>query len=82
MGKLDDVVNKYNNTYYLTIKMKLIPVKPSAYVDFIKEKTKGDPTFNVGDHVRISKFNKIFAKGYSSGKYWSNFLTTSPKDPI
>ena len=26
---------------------------------------KKDPKFKVGDHVRISKFKKIFTKGYT-----------------
>ena len=25
-----------------------------------------DPKFQVGDHVRISKYKRIFAKGYAS----------------
>ena len=29
--KLDDIVNKYNNTYHSTIKMKPVDVKPSTY---------------------------------------------------
>ena len=34
--KLDDIVNKYNNTYYITIKMKPVDLKSSTYTDFIK----------------------------------------------
>ena len=30
--KLDDIVNKYNNTYHSTIKRKLVDVKPSIYI--------------------------------------------------
>ena len=29
--KLDDIVNKYNNTYYSTIKMKPVDVKSNIY---------------------------------------------------
>ena len=29
---LDDIVNKYNNTYHRTIKMKPIDVKSSIYI--------------------------------------------------
>ena len=36
--KLDDIVNKYNNTSNRTIKMKPVNVKPSMYIDFNKEK--------------------------------------------
>ena len=29
---LDDIVNKYNNAYHRTIKMKPIDVKPDSYI--------------------------------------------------
>ena len=64
IDKLDDIVNKYNNTYRKTSKMKPIDVKPSMYIDFNKENNKEGPTFKVGDHVKISKYKNIFAKGY------------------
>ena len=32
IDKLDDIVNKYNDTYHNKIKMKLIDVKSSTYV--------------------------------------------------
>ena len=35
--KLDDIVNKYNNTYYSTIKMKPVEVKSSTNIDFDKK---------------------------------------------
>ena len=31
IDKLDDIVNKYNNTYHKTIKMKPIDVNPIIY---------------------------------------------------
>ena len=34
IDKLDDVVNKYNNTYQRAIKMKPSDGKPSMYTDF------------------------------------------------
>ena len=36
IDKLDDVVNKYNNTYHNTIKMKPVDVNSSTYLDFKK----------------------------------------------
>ena len=36
IDKLDDIVNKYNNTYHSTIKMKPVYVKPNTYIDFNK----------------------------------------------
>ena len=32
-----DIVTKYNSTYYRTIKMKPVDVKPRMYIDFNKE---------------------------------------------
>ena len=66
---LDDIVNKYNNTVHRTIKMKLINVRDDSFVEYNKESNKKDPKFKVGDHVRISKYKNIFAKGYSPN--WS-----------
>ena len=64
IDKLDDMVNKYKNTYHSTIKMKLVNVNSSTYTDFNKENNKEDLKFEVGDYVRISKYKNIFVKGY------------------
>ena len=53
IDKLDDIVNKYNNTYHRTIKMKPADVKPSAYIDSSKEINDEDPKFEIGHIVRI-----------------------------
>ena len=42
--------------------MKLIDVKDNIYIDVRKEVNDNDPKFKVGDHVRISKYKKFFAK--------------------
>ena len=60
---LDDIVDACNNTYHSTVKMKPIDVKDNTYIDFGKEVNDNDPKFKVGDHVRISKYKNIFAKG-------------------
>ena len=65
IDKLDDIVNEYNNTYHRTIKMKPIDVKNNTYIYIGKEVHDNDPKFKVGDHVRISKYKNIFAKGYT-----------------
>ena len=62
--KLDDIVNKYNNAYHNTTKMKPVDVKSSTCIGFVKKNNKKDPKFNVGDHVRISKHKNIFPKRY------------------
>ena len=55
IDKLDDIVNKYNDTYHRTIKMKPIDVKDNTYINIDKEVNDKKPKFEVGDHVRISK---------------------------
>ena len=41
-----------------------------------------DPKFKVGDHVKISKYKNIFAKGYSQN--WSEdvFVVSKVKDTV
>ena len=62
---LDDIVHKYNNTVQRTIKMKPIDVTSDSYAEYNEDFNKKDPKFKVGDHVRISKYKNIFAKGYA-----------------
>ena len=67
--KLDDIVNKYNNKYHSTIKMKPVDVKSNTYIDYSKEINVKNPKFEIGDIVRISKYENIFLKGYTPN--WS-----------
>ena len=67
--KLDDLVHEYNNTYHRTTTVKSVDVKGNTYYNIDKEVNDKDPKFKVGDHVRISKYKKIFAKGYTPN--WS-----------
>ena len=64
IDKLDDIVNKYNNTYHVTIKMKPVDVNPNIYIDFNKENNNRGQKFKVGLNVKISEYQNIFAKGY------------------
>ena len=52
IDKLDEIINKYINTYHRTIKTKPVDVNPSMYIDFNKENNKKSPKVKVGDHVR------------------------------
>ena len=53
IDKLDDIVNKYNNTYDNTIKIMPVDVKSSTYIEI-----------KIGNIVRISTYKNIFAKTY------------------
>ena len=69
IDKLDDIVNKYNNTYHSTIKMKPVDVKSNTYIDSGKEINGKNPNYNIDYNVRISKYNFFFPKGYTPN--WS-----------
>ena len=62
IDKLNAIVNKYNNTYHTTIKMRSINVKDNTYINTSNKINYKDPKFR--DYVRISKYKNIFAKGY------------------
>ena len=49
--------------------MKPIDVTDDSYAEYNEDFNKKDPKFKVGDHVRISKYKNIFAKGYTQN--WS-----------
>ena len=66
---LDDIVDKYNNTYHKTIKMKPKDVTSDSFAEYNEESNEKDPKFKVGDYVRISKYKNIFGKGYTPN--WS-----------
>ena len=66
---LDDIVNECNNTVYRIMKMKLTDVTSDSYAEYNEDSNEKDPKFKVGDHVRISKYKNIFAKGYTQN--WS-----------
>ena len=62
---LDDIVDKYNNTYHRTIKMKPIDVKSDSFAEYNQESNEKNPKLKIGDYVRILKHKNIFVKGYS-----------------
>ena len=66
INKIDYIITKYNNTYHRKIKKKPIDVKSRTHIEFDAENNDKDPKFKVGDHVRISKYKNIFAKGYTN----------------
>ena len=59
IDNLDDIVNKYNNAYNSTIKMKLVDIKTNKYIDSSKVINDKDPKFKIGDIVKISKYKSI-----------------------
>ena len=52
----------------IIIHMKSVDVKDDTYIDIEKEVNDRDPKFKVGDHIRISKYKNVFAKGYTPNR--------------
>ena len=57
---LNYIVDKYNNTYHSSIKMKPKDVTSDSFAEYSEKSNEKDPKFKVGDHVRISKYKNIF----------------------
>ena len=52
---LDDIVDKDNNTFHTTIKMKRIDVKSDSHGECNVDSNEKNPKFEIDDHVGISK---------------------------
>ena len=65
---LDGITDKYNNTVHRTIKMKPIGVTSDSYAKCNEDSNIKEPKFKIGDHVRILKYQNIFAKRYIGQK--------------
>ena len=74
IDKLDDIVNKYNNTYHSTIKMRSVDVKSSTYIDSSKGINEKGLKFKIGNTVKISKYKNIFVKSYVPNRFPRSFF--------
>ena len=81
VDKLDDIVNKYNNTYSTT-RMKPVDVKLNTYTDSSKIINDNNLEFKIGDTVRISKYKNIFAKGYTPNWFEEVFVIKKVKNTV
>ena len=70
---LDDIADEYNDTYHKIIKIKPVDVGDDSFAEYNEESNEKDPKFKVDDHVRISKFKNVFAKGYTPN--WSEEIS-------
>ena len=81
--KLDNIVNKYNNTYHSyhsTVKMKLADAKSNTYINSSKEINDKDPMFKIGDFVRIWKYKNIFPRGCVPNWFEEDFMIKEVKN--
>ena len=76
---LDDIVDKYNNTYHSSVKMKPKDVGNDSFAEYSEESNEKDPKLNVGDHVRILKYKNLFVKGYTPNSSEETFVVKKTK---
>lgn len=50
---LENVVDKYSNTFDNSIKMKLIDVKSGSYAKYNIDSNAKNAKFRIGDHIKI-----------------------------
>ena len=59
IDKLDDIIDKYNNAYHRTVKIKPIDKNSGIYFNFGVENIDKGPEFDVGDYVRNTFLQKV-----------------------
>ena len=62
--------------------MKPFEVTSDSYAEYNEDFNKNDPKFKVGDHVRISKYRNIFAKGYAPNWSEEDFVVSGIKNTV
>ena len=62
--------------------MKLIDVASDSYVEHNEGSNVTKLNLKVGDHVRISKYKNVFAKGYTQNMSEEVFVVSKTKDTV
>ena len=62
IDKLEDIVNKYSNTYHSTIEMEPVNIKANTYLDSSKEINNKDPKFNIFILLKYQNVKMILQK--------------------
>ena len=84
IDRLDNIVNEYNNRYHGKVQIKPVDVKDNTYIDSMELLLSNDkdPKFKVGNHVKISKYKNIFAKGYTANWPEEVFVIKKVKNTV
>ena len=78
--KLDDIVNKSNNTYHSTIRVKPVDAKSNTYIGSTKEINNKNPKFKIGDIVKVSKYKNYFYKRLQKTFYENELQKINQKE--
>ena len=86
IDKLDDIVNKYNNTYHSTIKMKPVDVNETQIYSLVKKQIK--KILDLKLVILSLKKSKILCRGLilsmilMEKKLWEHFMKKNWKKQI
>ena len=72
--KFDTIFDEYNNTYYRTIKMKLVNVESSEHIDCDVWYNHKYSKFYVGDYSKPARKNFYYCKSIAPRIYLTNVL--------
>ena len=76
IDRLDGIVNKYNNAFFSTIKVKPVDLKSSTCINFDKKNKKEGQKLKVGDH------DNLFGKGYVPNWFEKVFAIKRVKNTV
>ena len=82
IDELDHIVDESNNTHHRTIKLKPINVKSNACTQYSVDFNVKKADFKIGANVRISNYQKIFLKGYTTTSSEDVFVISKVKSTI
>ena len=74
------MVMNFTTMFLKFFKMKPKDVTNDSFAEYNEESNEKGPKFKIGDHVRISKFKNIFAKGYTPN--WSEVFFVKKKNTV
>ena len=62
--------------------IKPLDVKSDAFAEYNEESNEKNPKFKVANHVKISKFKNVFAKGYTPNCSEKKFIVKKIKNTV
>ena len=80
IDKLDDIVNKYNNTYQSTMKVKPADVKSNTYIDLMWIIKALNLILTI--LLELNRYKNIFAKRYAPNRSEDSFVIKKVKNTM
>ena len=79
---MDTIFMNSENSKTSKPRVLILKLTDNTYTDFGKENNDKDPKFQIGDHVRISKYENVFEKGYTPNRSEEVFVIKKIKNTV